>query len=184
MWLPLSIRHTSREFVFGFSCLFGGLESYNNAATNLAPPTLYAQEVQQSLWEPFADEDIYGNYILTAGYVLTTLVFLPDCLVELKENALTKVVGCFILMSTSAYSCLVFAGSPLSLENVSLWGTDWSSMVGVIVLNFSRVLAIPALVHSKKGKRSSPARGPRVDVIIYIAVDFCRCLGRECHSAC
>ena len=69
---------------------------------------------------------------------------------DLKENALMQVVGFFILMSTSAYFCLVFAGSPPSLENVSLCGTGWSGMVGVILFNFSLVLAIPAWLHSKK----------------------------------
>jgi hypothetical protein len=104
---------------------------------------------------PFGDEEIYVDYLLTAGYLVTALVFLPICLMDLKENTSWQIFGFATLLVTSAYFCFCFTTQAnLSLHHVSLWGHQWSGMVGVILFNFSLVLAVPAWLHSKKNNVS------------------------------
>jgi hypothetical protein len=63
-----------------------------------------------------------------------------------------QVFGLGVLMVTSVYFCWEFADYELSLRHVSLLGHHyhWSDMLGVILFNFSLVLAIPAWLHEKK----------------------------------
>ena len=121
------------------------------------------------------EQEQYGNYLLTVGYLVTAALFLPICLMDLKENTAWQIVGLTILVSLSAYYCVNFwSRLPISsshhannngiwtnlafpsldhaalLKNVSLWGHDWSNMIGVIMFNYSLVLAIPAWLHDKK----------------------------------
>ena len=65
-------------------------------------------------------------------------------------RTLTQIFGFFTLLTTSFYFFSVFSNGKLSLKHVSWWGHSWSGMVGVILFNFSLVLAIPAWLHSKK----------------------------------
>lgn len=39
---------------------------------------------------PFENQNEYGEYILTLGYLLTAMVFVPMCLMDLKENSLLQ----------------------------------------------------------------------------------------------
>jgi hypothetical protein len=101
--------------------------------------------------DPFADTTVYGEYLLTLGYVLTAAVFLPLCLQDLKENTHWQIFGFGILMTLSVYFCYSFWDSgKLSLHHASVWGHEWSNMLGVIMFNFALVLAIPAWLHEKK----------------------------------
>ena len=43
-----------------------------------------------------------------------------------------------------------FVQDGLSMNNVSLWGETWDSMLGVILFNFTLVMAIPAWLSQKK----------------------------------
>jgi amino acid permease len=97
---------------------------------------------------PFGDQTV--NFLLTAGYVLTALVFLPICLRDLKENTVWQIFGFGLLLSLSMYFCLDLSQYHLSLKHVSLWGHQWTDMMGVILFNFCLVLAIPAWLHEKR----------------------------------
>lgn len=109
------------------------------------------REAKLGVCDPFGDEGVYGNYLLTLGYVLTAAVFLPICLKDLKENTDWQIFGFGILIALSLYFCYSFWDSgKLSLHHASLWGQEWSSMLGVIMFNFALVLAIPAWLHEKK----------------------------------
>jgi hypothetical protein len=109
-------------------------------------------EVKLGLCEPFIDEETYGEYILTLGYILTAVVFVPICLKDLKENALWQIFGFGILVSLSCYFCYVFWNSGhVTLHHAGgLWGHSASNMLGVIMFNFGLVLAIPAWLNEKK----------------------------------
>lgn len=39
---------------------------------------------------PFESQKKYGEYILTLGYLLTSIVFMPLCLMDLKENSVLQ----------------------------------------------------------------------------------------------
>jgi len=38
----------------------------------------------------------------------------------------------------------------IDFSNVSLWGTDWSDMFGVILFNFAAVIVVPAWLYERK----------------------------------
>jgi len=82
--------------------------------------------------------------LLTSGYVVTLLTFLPMALMDLKENATIQVVGFLVLLVTSCGFIVLFLSEGLKTGNLSLWGTEWGSLFGVILFNFALVIAIPA----------------------------------------
>jgi len=43
-------------------------------------------DVKLGVCDPFNDELTYGSNILTLGYLLTTAVFVPICLMDMEEN--------------------------------------------------------------------------------------------------
>jgi amino acid permease len=111
--------------------------------------------------EPFDEQDVYGQFVLTAGYILTAAVFMPICLLDLKENTAWQIVGFVLLCVLSAYFCFIFIqyeSITLDHENsnddnttgIPLWGHTWADMVGVILFNFALVMAIPSWLHEKK----------------------------------
>lgn len=46
--------------------------------------------VKQGDCTPFESQEKYGEYILTLGYLLTSAVFMPLCLMDLKENSILQ----------------------------------------------------------------------------------------------
>jgi amino acid permease len=107
-------------------------------------------EVKLGLCDPFSDQTIYGSYLLTLGYIVTAAVFLPVCLMDLKENTGWQILGFVILITSSIYFCFEFTTFNLSLTHASLWGHEYGDMLGVILFNFALVLAVPAWLHEKK----------------------------------
>lgn len=106
--------------------------------------------------DPFGDETVYGNYLLTLGYALTALVFVPICLQDLRENSHWQILGFAILVTLSLYFCYAFWNSGhIALHHATLWGHNYSNMLGVILFNFALVLAIPAWLHEKKSSVSA-----------------------------
>jgi amino acid permease len=101
--------------------------------------------------EPFGDETVYGNFILSVGYVITATVFVPICLMDLKENTAWQIFGFCLLCTLSLYFCIAFAlYEDLTFANVTMWGFQWSNMLGVILFNFALVMAVPSWLHEKK----------------------------------
>ena len=136
-------------------------------------PPCSRREVKQGVCEPFGDGMIYGNHMLTLGYVITAIVFLPVCLMDLKESAIWQIYGFTVLLSISVYFCLVFSAGDLSLDRVSWWGHQWGEMFGVILFNFGLVLAIPAWLHDKKHSVSVNKvvyRSTTISASLYVAV--------------
>jgi hypothetical protein len=131
------------------------------------------RQVKLGQCDPFHDEAVYGKLVLTLGYVITAAVFLPICLMDLKENTNWQILGFFILLSVSSYFCIHFAQFGLSLKHVSLWGHSWGGMLGVILFNFTLVLAIPAWLHEKKSHvkvQEVVAHSTILSTLLYICV--------------
>ena len=78
-----------------------GLKSWSH-------PPCTRQEVKLGHCSPFP-EDEYGSRLLTLGYVMTAAVFLPICLMDLKENTSWQIWGCTLLLTLSGYFCYVFS---------------------------------------------------------------------------
>jgi len=99
---------------------------------------------------PFEEDSSHPDYLLTAGYLVSCLLFLPLSLKDLKENALFQIVGFIVLIVVSIQFVTSFLLHGLSFSNATLWGYDWSDMFGVILFNFAVVIAIPAWLYEKK----------------------------------
>jgi hypothetical protein len=78
-----------------------------------------------------------------------------------QENAAMQVIGFIVLLITSAGFIILFVqeGVDFSDGDVSLWGNEWGSLFGVILFNFSLVIAIPAWLFEKE---------PDVDVPVVV----------------
>jgi hypothetical protein len=114
-------------------------------------------DVKLNICDPFHDMTIYGNYILTLGYILTALVFVPICLKDLKENTMWQIFGFFVLVILSCYFCVAFyySGHVALHHTNGFWGRTYTNLLGVIMFNFALVLAIPAWLHEKKATVST-----------------------------
>ncbi|KAG7361659.1 hypothetical protein IV203_036760 [Nitzschia inconspicua] len=98
---------------------------------------------------PFLDNN---GMLFTMGYAITLLIFLPMALMDLKENAAVQVVGFIVLLVTSLGFIILFfqEGVDFVDGDVSLWGTEWGSLFGVVLFNFALVVAIPAWLYEKE----------------------------------
>jgi hypothetical protein len=88
--------------------------------------------------------------LLSSGDLVTTLIFLPLALMDLKENSFAQVVGFVILILTSVQFVVEFSLSDaLSFNNASWWGTSWQDLFGVVVFNFALVIVVPAWLYER-----------------------------------
>jgi len=94
--------------------------------------------------------------LFTLGYAFTLIIFLPMALMDLKENAMVQIVGFLVLLITSIGFIILFLAQGINTDNVSLFGTEWSSLFGVILFNFALVIAIPAWLYEKKSHVDVP----------------------------
>jgi hypothetical protein len=67
-----------------------------------------------------------------------------------KENTFFQIIGFIILVVLSMQFVFSFISNGIHMENVSLWGDDYSELFGVCLFNFAVVLAIPAWLYEKK----------------------------------
>lgn len=117
-------------------------------------------EVKLGQCVPFQNN---GDCILTLGYVIAASVFIPMCLMDLKENTIGQIVGFIIMCSVVLIFSSSFLDYDLKWKHVPLWGDPslgisaaWGTMVGVVLFNYALVLAIPAWLHEKKPNVSVP----------------------------
>jgi hypothetical protein len=114
------------------------------------------QEVTDDQCDPFNGDD-GPDMLLSAGYLLATLIFLPMCLVDLKENSRFQIIGLYVLFINCLIFGIYFMVEGLKLENAPWWGKpeEWDSMIGIILFNYTLSIAIPTWLKSKS---------PRVDI--------------------
>lgn len=105
---------------------------------------------------PFSDEydeameTNTAMMLLTVGYVLSAIVFIPMSLKDLKENTPYQILSFVILLVLSVQFVGSFLVNGIDLSNVSLWGYEWKNLFGVVLFNFAAVIAIPAWLYEKK----------------------------------
>jgi len=97
--------------------------------------------------EDLADGD---GCILTLGYLLTVICFLPLSLMDLQENASWQVVEFFVLLLTSVMFAFLFWNIGFDTNNISWWGASWDGLLGVILFNFALVISISSWLHEKE----------------------------------
>jgi hypothetical protein len=96
---------------------------------------------------PFLGSD---GILFTLGTLLTTLIFFPVALLNLKENAWFQVLAFLVLLLISVQFVVTFATSDLNVSATSLWGEDWDDLLGVVLFNFPLVFAIPAWLYERE----------------------------------
>jgi amino acid permease len=120
---------------------------------------------------PFSDDN---GGLLTVGNLVTTAIFLPLALMDLKENSKWQVLGFLVLLVTSVQFVVQFATWPgLSLENTSWWGEDWGDLFGVVLFNFALVIAVPAWLYECEPHVDVPTvihSSTILSAILYIAI--------------
>jgi amino acid permease len=130
---------------------------------------------------PFLQHLGDGSILLTAGNLITSIVFFPMALMDLKENAAGQVFGFVVLLVTSAQFVVQFAMSgKMDWDKASLWGHDWDDLIGVVLFNFALVIAIPAWLYEREPHVDVPTviNGSSIfALILYIVV------GLTCHLA-
>jgi amino acid permease len=105
------------------------------------------EQLHQGECIPFHDDP---GTLITVGKVVTTIIFLPLALMDLKENAAWQILGFAILIVTSLQFIIQFGMSGIDFNNVSLWGSDWDDLLGVVLFNFALVIAIPAWLYERE----------------------------------
>lgn len=123
----------------------GGWEIIRWAAHNCS-----GERMKDGICVPFEANSSDSPWMLTAGYIVAMIMFLPMSLKDLKENTMFQVVGFVVLLVISVQFVVSFYLHGFDWANVSLWGTDWSDMFGVILFNFAVVIAVPAWLYERR----------------------------------
>lgn len=106
------------------------------------PSNCSAEQLKAGECVAFAEHS--DGMILTLGYVISTLIFLPMGLMDLKENASFQAVAFVVLIVTVAQFAIEFGARGFDFDNMSLWGTSWDALLGVVLFNFALAIAIPS----------------------------------------
>lgn len=123
----------------------GGWEIIRWAAHNCS-----GERIQNGKCIPFEADNNNSTWMLTTGYLLSALIFLPMSLKNLKENTLFQIVGLVVLIIISGQFVFSFFQHGIDFSNVTLWGTDWADMFGVVLFNFAVVIAVPAWLYERR----------------------------------
>lgn len=67
-----------------------------------------------------------------------------------QENAAWQVLGFVVLLVCSVIFVVIFILEGLNTEYISLWGSSWGTLFGVILFNYALVLAVPAWLYEKE----------------------------------
>jgi len=123
----------------------GGWEIIRWAAHNCS-----GERMKNGKCIPFEADTNNSTWMLTTGYLLSALIFLPMSLKNLKENTLFQIIGFLVLIAISIQFVISFFVHGIDFSNVTLWGTDWADMFGVVLFNFAVVIAVPAWLYERK----------------------------------
>jgi amino acid permease len=140
---------------FGFSSALHITSTHQNLeVVHWYPAECSAETLMAGECLAFADHA--DGILLTLGYVITTSIFLPMALMDLKENSVFQIMGFLVLIATVIQFAIEFGLSGLDFNNMSLWGSSWDALLGVVLFNFALVIAIPAWLYEKHSNVSVP----------------------------
>ena len=128
----------------------------------------------------FDDEDEYGQFVLTAGYVLSAIIFIPIGRLDLEGNMFWQEIAFYVLLFCSAQFIGSFLMNGIDFNNLPMWGEEpdegegrWDGLIGVVLFNFAIVTAVPSWLY-EKSPTVNVEQAVRVSCIIssflYIAV--------------
>lgn len=123
----------------------GGWELIRWAAHNCS-----GERIKDGNCVPFEANESNSYWMITAGYLVAMVIFLPMSLKDLKENTIFQIIGFLVLIVLSCQFIVSFYLHGFDCSNVNLWGTDWSDMFGVILFNFAVVMAVPAWLYERR----------------------------------
>ena len=99
---------------------------------------------------PFSDHEDEGGILLSMGYLLNVILFMPLALLNLQENAVWQIIEFMVLIITTVTFSFLFISNGIEWEGrLSWWGESWDSLIGVILFNFALVISIPAWLYEK-----------------------------------
>lgn len=107
------------------------------------------ERLEGDICQPFAQATNDDEWLLTGGYLLSCLIFLPMSLKDLKENSSFQIVGFIVLIVLSIQFVFAFYLHGIDFANCPLWGDDWSDLFGVVLFNFAVVIAVPAWLYER-----------------------------------
>jgi len=146
----------------------GGWEIIRWAAHNCT-----GERLKNGACIPFEADTNANPWMLTTGYLLSGMMFLPMSLMDLKENTVFQVVGFVVLIVISLQFVVSFLMNGIDFSNVSMWGEDWSDMFGVILFNFAVVIVVPAWLYERKpdvNVHSALTNSSLIGFVLYILV--------------
>jgi hypothetical protein len=111
------------------------------------PSSCSPEELRLGECIPFQQHD---GMLLTVGYIITILLFLPLALCDLKENVAWQVAAFIILLLTSIQFVFEFLHKGINIHYLPLWGTEFDTLLGVVLFNFPLCVAVPAWLSEKK----------------------------------
>lgn len=88
--------------------------------------------------------------IITAGYFISAVVFLPIGFLDLKENIPFQTFSlAFLILTSIIFIILFLCSDQFDPNNMPLFGDEWDDLLGIILFNFTAVTSIPAWLYEK-----------------------------------
>lgn len=110
-------------------------------------PIVHDKFEPEAYCDPF-EADEYG-YVISIGYVITLVCFLPLGLLNLKENVAWQIFCFIVTLGTILQFTIYFFSFDHDIRNLSMWGESWYTLFGIILFDFTLVTAIPAWLYEK-----------------------------------
>ncbi len=95
---------------------------------------------------PFLED---GSLVLTLGFAVVTLIFLPLGMQNLKETIIVQLFSFCFLCAIMLRFHAEFIEQGLT-ETVPLIGHDFSQLIGVVLFNFAYIITLPSWLIEKK----------------------------------
>lgn len=100
---------------------------------------------------PFSNNENDSGVLLTLGYIVNVIIFMPLALMNLQDNAAWQVAEFLVLIVTCAIFSFLFISNGIEWEGrLGLWGESYDSLLGVVLFNFALVISIPAWLFEKE----------------------------------
>ncbi|CAB9503805.1 expressed unknown protein [Seminavis robusta] len=124
-------------------------------------------------------DDNRQTYLITVGYVVTAVLFLPLALMDLTENVQWQILGFFVLIVTSIQFIVTFAMSDLDASHLTWWGEHHEDLLGVVLFNFALVITVPAWLYEKEPHVDIPTvlhASTMISTLLYVLIGILGCL--------
>jgi hypothetical protein len=92
-----------------------------------------------------------GDYVLTLGYFLTTLFYMPFGKGHLNGTMIIQYVSFgFFILCTTVFLCEFINGDWAYIAKVTWFGDDYSQLAGVVLFNFAFCTTVPSWLAEKE----------------------------------